>query len=127
MLDLLRLEQGKRIGDLMAAGESAYDSSWVKSVGGGVTSKAGTSPTYTLQLEPGVYVMLCYFSAPDHEPHFAKGMIKELIVRGDAPAAAPPQPDLEVQLVSFGFKSRRRSPPVPTSFVRSTRATSRTR
>ncbi len=103
VLDLVRLEQGKRIGDLMAAGEDAFDSSWVKSVGGGVTSKAGTSPTYTLRLVPGVYVMLCYFSAPDHQSHFAKGMVRELIVRGTAPSAAPPQPDLEVQLVSFGF------------------------
>ncbi|MBP2647379.1 MAG: hypothetical protein H6Q77_1003 [Gemmatimonadetes bacterium] len=104
VLDLVRLEQGKRIGDLMAAGEDAYDSSWVKSVGGGVTSKAGTRPEYTLRLVPGVYVMLCYFSAPDHEPHFAKGMVKELIVRGTAPSTALPQPDLEVRLVSFGFE-----------------------
>ena len=103
VLDLIRLEQGKRIGDLMAAGEDAYDSSWVKSVGGGVTSREGTSPTYTLDIEPGVYVLLCYFSAPDHEPHFAKGMIKELIVRGRAPASSPPQPDIDVQLISFGF------------------------
>lgn len=104
VLDLIRLDGGKRIGDLMAAGEDAYDSSWVKPVGGGVTSRASTDPSYTLKLEPGVYVILCYFSAPDHQPHFAKGMIKELVVRGPAPAAAPPQPDMEVQLLSFGFK-----------------------
>jgi len=104
VMDLVRLEQGKRIGDLLAAGESAYDSSWVKSVGGGVTSKEGTSPTYTLRLIPGVYVMLCYFSAPDHEPHFVKGMIREIIVRGPEFSTAPPQPDLEVQLISFGFQ-----------------------
>jgi hypothetical protein len=103
VFDLIRLEQGKRIGDLMAAGESAYDSSWVQSVGGGVTSKAGIDPTYTLRLVPGVYVLLCYFSAPDHEPHFAKGMIKELLVRGPPLSTPPPQPDLDVQLVSFGF------------------------
>ena len=103
VLDLIRLEQGKRIGDLMAAGEGAYDSSWVKSVGGGVTSKAGTDPTYTLTLEPGLYVILCYFSAPDHAPHFAKGMIKELVVQGQAPTPTPHQPDIDVQLVSFGF------------------------
>ena len=104
VLDLVRLEQGKRIGDLMAAGEDAYDSSWVKSVGGGVTSKEGTSPTYTLRLVPGVYVMLCYFSAPDHTPHFAKGMIKEVIVRGPVLSTPLPQPELDVQLVSFGFR-----------------------
>jgi len=104
VLDLIRLEQGKRIGDLMAAGEDAYDSSWVTPVGGGVTSRVGTDPAYTLKLEPGVYVLLCYFSAPDHQPHFAKGMIKELIVRGQAPATTLPQPDIDVQLLSFGFK-----------------------
>lgn len=104
VLDLVKLEQGKRLADLMAAGESAYDSSWVKSVGGGVTSPDSTSPMYTLQLEPGLYVMICYFSAPDHQPHFAKGMIKELIVRSPVLSPAPTQPDLEVQLVSFGFK-----------------------
>lgn len=107
VLDLIRLEQGKRIGDLMAAGEGAYDSSWVKSVGGGVTSREGTDPTYTLKLEPGLYVVLCYFSAPDHQPHFAKGMIKEVVVRGPATSSPPPQPDqpdIDVQLVSFGFR-----------------------
>lgn len=103
VLDLIRLEGGKRLSDLMAAGESAYDSSWVKPVGGGVTSRAGTDPSYTLKLEPGVYVMLCYFSAPDHQPHFAKGMIKEVIVTGGVPSAAPPLPDVEAQLLSFGF------------------------
>jgi hypothetical protein len=103
VMDLVRLEQGKRIGDLMAAGESAYDSSWVKSVGGGVTSKAGTSPTYTVRLIPGVYVMLCYFSAPDHEPHFAKGMIREIVVTGRAAPAALPPADIEVALVDYSF------------------------
>ena len=103
VLDLLRLEQGKRIGDLLAAGETAYDSSWVVSAGGGVTSKAGTSPTYTLHLKPGVYVMLCYFSAPDHEPHFAKGMIREIIVQGPGQVAAAPSPDIEVAMVDYSF------------------------
>ena len=103
VMDLVRLEQGKRIGDLLAAGEDAYDSSWVKSVGGGVTSKAGTSPRYTLRLVPGVYVMLCYFSAPDHEPHFAKGMIREIMVTGPEQMAALPSPDLEVALVDYSF------------------------
>ncbi len=103
VMDLIKLEQGKRLGDLMAAGESVYDSSWVRAVGGGITSGAGTDPLYTLQLTPGTYVMICYFSAPDHQPHFAKGMIKEITVRGEAQPAAPPQPDVEVQLVSFGF------------------------
>lgn len=104
VMDLIKLEHGKRLGDLMAAGESAYDSSWVRAVGGGVTSRASTAPLYTVQLTPGVYAMICYFSAPDHQPHFAKGMVKELVVRGEVPSAAPPQPDMEVQLVSFGFK-----------------------
>ena len=110
VLDLVRLEQGKRIGDLMAAGEDAFDSSWVKSVGGGVTSKAGTSPTYTLRLIPGVYVMLCYFSAPDHQSHFAKGMIREIIVRVRNRSAAAPRPDLEVPWWTTALSCRRRSP-----------------
>ena len=103
VLDLIRLDQGKRIGDLMAAGESAYDSSWVKPVGGGITSRAGTDPTYTLTLQPGVYVLLCYFSAPDHEPHFAKGMIREVIAVGPGSPAPVAKADIDVQLVDYGF------------------------
>jgi hypothetical protein len=49
--------------------------------------------------------MLCYFSAPDHEPHFAKGMIKEVIVAGPARPAAAPRADLDVQLVDYGYVS----------------------
>jgi hypothetical protein len=103
VLDLIRLDSGKRIGDLMAAGESAYDSSWVKPVGGGITSREGTDPTYTLKLEPGVYVLLCYFNAPDHQPHFAKGMIREVIATGPARTPAVAKADVDVQMLDYSY------------------------
>jgi hypothetical protein len=105
VMDLVRLENGKRLADLLAAGEDAFDSTWVKFAGGGITSVSDTRPTYAVTLTPGVYVMLCYFTAPDHQPHFAKGMIKEVIVRPAEPVEAPAMtPDIDVQLVDFAFQ-----------------------
>ena len=128
VLDLIRLEQGKRIGDLMAAGEDAYDSSWVKSVGGGVTSKAGTDPTYTLNLEPGLYVILCYFSAPDHAAALRQGDDQGAHGAGSGSTVHPTPTRYRCatrQLRVQGLHAR--SPRGRTSSGPPTRATSRTR
>lgn len=103
VIDLIQLKDGKRIGDLMAAGESAYDSSWVAFAGAGITAMEGT-PVYSLVLEPGVYVLLCYFHT-DGAPHFARGMIKEVTVTGAAqPLAPPPRHDAEIVMVDYGYE-----------------------
>lgn len=103
IIDLLQLTDGKRLPALMAAGESAYDSAWVRPAGAGVTAEEG-SPVYSVVLQPGTYVLLCYFHT-DGAPHFAKGMIKEVVVAGPAPepARAAPAHQVEVAMVDFGF------------------------
>lgn len=103
VMDLFLLTQDKRLKDLMAVGEDALDSSWVKPVGGGVSGTEGSSPSYTLQLVPGRYVMLCYFGDSLHVPHYAHGMVKEFIVAGPARSVAAVAPDLEVRTVDYDY------------------------
>jgi uncharacterized cupredoxin-like copper-binding protein len=102
VMDLFRLDQGKRLKDLLAVGESALDSSWVTPVGGGVTAEEGNSPRYSLHLVPGHYIMLCYFET-NHVPHFANGMVKEFDVVGAEQAAEPAVADVRVELVDYGY------------------------
>ncbi len=103
VMDLIRLEQGKTLKDLMAAGEGVADSAWARSVGGGVSATEGNSPSYTLALKPGRYVMLCYFGDSTHVPHFAKGMIKEVIVTKGATLAVQPPADLQIRTIDYGY------------------------
>lgn len=103
VMDLIRLDQGKTLKDLMAAGEGAADSLWAVSVGGGVSGVEAASPTYTLSLKPGRYVMLCYFGDSTHTPHFMKGMIKEVIAVPNAGVLPLPRPDLTVQTVDYSY------------------------
>jgi hypothetical protein len=110
VMNFIRLDQDKRLADLMAAGEGAFDSAWVEISSGGMTITDGESPVYTFSLKPGRYVLLCYFHAADGVPHFAKGMVKEVIVAGPVTAAPPAAPVAQVDLVDFGYKL---SAPIP--------------
>lgn len=103
VMDVIRLEGGKTIKDVMAAGISVADSPWVKRLGGSVAAAEGGSASVTMNLTPGSYLLICYFGDDDHVPHFAKGMAAPFVVSGAASAAAPPTPDLDIALVDFDF------------------------
>lgn len=103
VLNFIRLEEGKRLADFMAAGGGAFDSTWVDIESGGVSITSGDSPLYTFSLAPGRYVVLCYFESADHIPHFAKGMVKEVVVAGPVTPAPPSDPVSQVDLVDYSY------------------------
>jgi plastocyanin len=103
VMAFIRLEQGKRLADVMAAGESVFDSAWAHPTSGGVTISGGESPLYSFSLLPGRYLLLCYFHASDGLPHYAKGMVKEVVVAGPVTAAASLPPATQVEMVDFDY------------------------
>jgi hypothetical protein len=103
VMDVVRLEGGKTLKDVLAAGISVADSPWVKRLGGGVAAAEGQTTEVNMNLAPGSYLLICYFGDDDHVPHFAKGMAKPFLVTGAGSGAATPATDLEIALVDFDF------------------------
>ncbi len=103
VMDVIRLEGGKTIKDVVAAGISVADSPWVKRLGGSVAAAEGGSASVTMNLAPGSYLLICYFGDDDHLPHFVKGMASPFVVTGTGSVAPAPASDLEIALVDFDF------------------------
>ena len=58
---------------------------WAVDVGGPNSPMPGGESSATLDLEPGNYVLVCVIPAmTDGQPHFMKGMVKEIIVAARA-------------------------------------------
>ena len=79
---LIKLEQGKTLKDLMEATKDHGPlPKWAVDVGGPNTPVPGGEASATLDLEAGRYVMVCVIPAmKDGQPHFMKGMVKEVTV-----------------------------------------------
>jgi hypothetical protein len=70
-------------------------------VGPGQTSRADA----IVELTEGRYVVICVVDGPDGVPHVAHGMLRQFQVSGGAAApAGPAAPEVEVQLLDYGFR-----------------------
>ncbi len=101
-----RLAEGKTIADLMAFMQAnpTGDPDFVTWSGGvGALPPGGTGSSMS-DLAPGTYVLFCFTNdMGDPTPHVAKGMIKEVVVTGEANTAAAPSADTEIHLKDFAF------------------------
>lgn len=91
-VQLIRLEQGKKLGDLFAAMQAHGEQhgalpSWAREVGGPNTPVPGGESVAIVDLAPGTYAVLCVIPSPDGKPHVMKGMARELTVVAGRPAA----------------------------------------
>lgn len=107
-LQLVRLPDGMSLGDFRAGLAQMQPGSppppWFKETGGVSLPPSGDLGRVTLRVEPGQYAVICRVDVPDHIPHFAKGMIKELTVIPATAAPAPlPPGDLTLTLVDYAF------------------------
>jgi hypothetical protein len=104
-LMLYRLEPGKRLSDVSAAlSAGGAHPAWMHAVGGPNAVPYGGESVGTVVLTPGSYVAFCHVKSRDQVLHFAKGMIKTLIVtRADGPVAPLPPADLTVTLRDYSF------------------------
>jgi hypothetical protein len=108
---LIKLEQGKTLKDLMEATKDHGPlPKWAVDVGGPNTPVPGGETSATLDLEAGRYVMVCVIPAmKDGQPHFMKGMFKELTVakRGgvvQAGKTVAPATDVVMTLDDYDFR-----------------------
>jgi len=108
---LIKLEQGKTLKDLVEATKTPGPlPRWAVNVGGPNSPMPGGEAWATLDLEPGKYVAACVIPAmTDGQPHFMKGMIKELTVtarRGvqQAGKTAAPATDVVMTLDDYDFR-----------------------
>jgi uncharacterized cupredoxin-like copper-binding protein len=59
----------------------------------------------TLNLEPGLYAMMCDIADAQGTPHMMKGMLRPLTVRSRGNGALMPRPDVEIDLTEFAFSA----------------------
>jgi hypothetical protein len=63
------------------------------------------SSSVTLDLPPGQYALICFFTSSDGSPHYAKGMLKPLTITAATGAkAASPKSDLSIAMKDFHFE-----------------------
>ncbi|MGZ8377937.1 MAG: hypothetical protein ACXW61_11675 [Gemmatirosa sp.] len=105
---LVKLEQGKTVGDYMAAMQAtakgeAPPPAWAIDMGGPQMGMPGALADGTVSLDAGSYVIVCHIPAADGVPHSAKGMYKALTVTANAAPAAEPTADVTMTLRDYDF------------------------
>jgi uncharacterized cupredoxin-like copper-binding protein len=105
---LVKLEQGKTVGDYMKAMQAtakgeAPPPAWAIDMGGPQMGAPGALADGTVNLEAGNYVMVCHIPAADGVPHSAKGMYKALTVTPNTAPAAEPKADVTMTLRDYDF------------------------
>ncbi len=77
-VEVLRLNEGATPEQVMAAfAPGSTTPPPVTSVGGPGALSPGLDDYWTVTLEPGQYVVVCFVPAADGQPHIAKGMMQE--------------------------------------------------
>lgn len=72
--------------------------------GGAWSILAGAQSTMTADLNAGAYILLCFLEAPDKLPHFAKGMVGAIEVKGEKSKEAAPTATLAIEASDHAFK-----------------------
>lgn len=80
-VEFMRLNDGATVDDLMAAMQPDFAGEFpATSMGGTGALTSGMSSWWSVDLEPGNYVMICFVPGPDDIPHFAMGMVRLVTV-----------------------------------------------
>lgn len=117
-VQLVRLEEGKTLGDLMQAMKDAPHNgwpAWAVDVGGPNTPVPNATTSTLVNLEAGNYALLCVIPSRDGVPHVMKGMVRALTVLPNAAAAPMPKADVVLTLKDYSFEFDR---PVTTAVKR---------
>lgn len=75
----------------------------IEFMGGTGIVPAGESSQIMLRLDPGTYILECYFKNEEGELHSVEGMLRELTVTDSYSASSPPQADISITLSNFNM------------------------
>jgi hypothetical protein len=103
---LVRLEQGKTVADLVAAMQpAAPPPAWVVPVGGPGAVNPGDSSSVIQTLPPGQYALFCWIpSLVDHKEHRMKGMVAGFkVTEGHGARPELPKADVTIRMLDFGY------------------------
>jgi hypothetical protein len=106
-IQLVRLEDGKTVGDLAKAMKNhGALPSWIKWVGGPNGTAPGQRSNATSVLEPGQYAYVCLIPSADGKLHVAKGMVRpfQVTATSSTSAAELPAADVTIKLVDYDFE-----------------------
>ena len=105
---IARLTNGKTIDDLtkaLSGGNPNAAFAILEFVGGPSIAMPGTrTPSVTLNLQAGSYVLMCFVESRDGKPHFAKGMLKPMQVVASGGSTSAPTAEDTVVLKDFSFQ-----------------------
>ncbi len=95
--NILRLEEGKTLNDVMEFFKGAGGPPPFAPVGGMNGLDAGATGYAELNLEPGIYVAICNIPSPNAQgaPHFMMGMVKQFTAGDTAPQSNFPSGKFE--------------------------------
>jgi len=105
-VQLVRIGRGHSFDELRKSAEAGIPiPPWVTPVGGPNASTPKDDARVVLGLAPGTYAMLCFISSPgDRTPHYAKGMLRQLVVReASVGGAREPTADGRIILSNYSF------------------------
>jgi hypothetical protein len=103
---LLQLNDGVTVEQFGAALQEGPEAALalVTLAGGPGPVEPGGEQRVTVELAPGLHVLICVVLGPDGVPHVAKGMMAQLqVVEGEAASVQAPAVDAEVTLLDFSF------------------------
>jgi uncharacterized cupredoxin-like copper-binding protein len=101
---IVRVDSGKTMADVEAALKTqGPPPKWLVELGGPNAPDPTNASNATLNLQPGLYALLCFVDLPDKIPHFAKGMVRPLTVVAGTSNAAEPTADLTITLADYSF------------------------
>ncbi len=103
-VQLVRLDDGHTLAELLSAPMHGPPPPWVHFVGGpnAPAPNAGQAMV-TVNLAPGNYALMCMIPSPDGTPHVAKGMSKTLVVTPSETVAALPAVTSRMTLTDYDF------------------------
>jgi hypothetical protein len=79
--------------------------SWITEEGGPNPPAPNDTTRVTQDLAPGTYALICFVDTPDKIPHFAKGMVRPLVVTASTTPPAPaPASDVHVVMKEYGWE-----------------------
>jgi hypothetical protein len=104
-LQLVRLGDGFTIADLNDSFNAGnFTATPITYAGGPNVAPPGLTSEVLVNLTPGRYAIVCFIPSPeDGIAHRTKGMAREIVVTGSAPALSPPAADVELVLDDYSF------------------------